>query len=185
MKKKLLYDLTATQTNERIKFDGGSVYASIVFHKAIESGLIDFECVYNSKLYLDNKIKNLCITNNIKLNKANTINDIKVLIEKVGYKKFYSAMPYQYIDFNFEKTLFVFTIHGLRFLEMPYDNTEIYYFPGIFRKILYLLKGFLKSRQRFGEHKKKFDKLLGLGNKKIVVSFRAYQIFAIDIFIRN
>jgi glycosyltransferase involved in cell wall biosynthesis len=51
---------------------------------------------------------------------------------------------------------------------MPYDNTEIYYYPGVLRKIKYVLGGFLQSRRRFGVHKEKFDKLFRLANKKII-----------------
>jgi glycosyltransferase involved in cell wall biosynthesis len=167
--RRLLYDLTAVQTNERIKFDGGSAYASILFNKIIENGLIDFECVYNPNFPLDGKIKKTCITNEIKLNEAKTIKQIKSLIENKGYKKFYSAMPYNYVDFNYKQTELIFTIHGLRFMEMPYDNTEIFYYPGVLRKIKYLLKRLLLRRQRFKIHKQKFDNLFDLENKKIIV----------------
>ena len=168
MNPNLLYDLTAAQTNDRDKYGGGSVYAAIVFHKAIESGWIDFECVYNPDLYLDDKIRNECTSNNIKLHEVKTSNDIKKLIAKIKYKKFYSAMPYNYTDFDFEQTEFILTIHGLRYLEMPYDKTEIFYYPGVLRKIKFLLSGYLKSRQRFNIHKEKFDKLIALKNKKLI-----------------
>lgn len=170
MSNKVLFDLTAAQTkiSGRAKFHGGYIYAKTIFCKAIEASFLNFECAYNPNLLIDTKVLDTCSEHNIQLYEVQDISDIKKLIQKKRYKKFYSALPYNYTGFDFDYTKFILTLHGLRPLEISSDPTEIFYVPGILRKCKFLLNRFLSNKRKLEVQKNKFEKLVGLSNKKIV-----------------
>ena len=169
MKNKLLFDLTAAQTNNRDKYHGGSIYALTVFNKALESGICDFDCIYNPNLNISTEVIEACKLNKIKLYEVKNQEDIKKIINKNEYAKFYSAMPYNYADFYSDNTEIIITIHGLRYLEVPYDSTEIFYYKGTARKIKFLFNRIYHGKYRNkNNHKKKFNDLLKIKNKKVI-----------------
>lgn len=171
MSRFLLYDLTAAQTkhHSRAKYTGGYIYAITLLSNAIKLGFKNFECAYNPKLIIENKLVELCKKNNIKLNCVESKYDIKNLIKKNNFKKFYSALPYNYTDFNFKSTEFIFTIHGLRPLEMPHDETEIQYIQNPYHKIVFMFKKMFSIDSKYKIFRSNIKKLINIKIKKIIV----------------
>ena len=82
MKKKLLFDLIATQPSPEAKFHGGAEYATNIFLNALDHGYTNFDCIYNPKLDLNDKIKTLCIKNDINLYPIGSISQVENFINK-------------------------------------------------------------------------------------------------------
>lgn len=162
----VLFDLIATQPSPEAQFHGGGEYAKFIFLEAVKSR--KFDCIYNPDLILDPEIERLCIKHNIKKYKAVGLDDIEKIIIDNNYGFFYSAIPYYYGNLNMQNCHFIMTIHGLRDIECPNDETEIMYRTGV----VSVLK--LKIRNLFFKERKEkrsyngVNKLLSLKKKTII-----------------
>ena len=121
----LLFDLIATQPSPQARFHGGGQYAKNVFLEA--SIHYSFDCVYNPSLELDKEIEKRCKEKKIILHKAQQQQQIEDIILRNSYKKFYSAIPYNYSELNLGQCHFIMTVHGLRDIECFSDKTEMFY----------------------------------------------------------
>jgi glycosyltransferase involved in cell wall biosynthesis len=120
----ILFDLSASQPIYTNDFHGGSEYCKKVFTKLCEktSNNLTIDVFFNQNKYLDPTIRTLC--DKLKITTFNHKNnrDINWLLNEKHYDLFYSALPYSYIDIIIPpQTVFVYTIHGLRALEYPWD----------------------------------------------------------------
>lgn len=115
---KLLFDLIATQPNASGKRHGGGKYGEIILKRMIERGII-FSCFYNSHLWLNPEIKEVCKKNGIELFdiKEETLKDI---VKEHGFKRIYSPLPGEIANINYCEVYG--TIHGLRNFETPFDS---------------------------------------------------------------
>lgn len=123
---KLLYDLSASQPAQSSKFHGGSEYAKTVFRELVKNKSNNLiEVFINPHNYIDEELTLLCEENDIKINECSSVDEISKLIEKNEYDSFYTALPYTYSDLKIpKKTKFIYTIHGLRGIEMLGDKYE-------------------------------------------------------------
>tara|TARA_R100001369_G_scaffold88614_1_gene125392 strand:+ start:24019 stop:25164 length:1146 start_codon:yes stop_codon:yes gene_type:complete len=168
MKKKLLFDLIATQPSPEAKFHGGAEYATNIFLNALDHGYTNFDCIYNPKLDLNDKIKTLCIKNDINLYPIGSISQVENFINKNKYIKFYSSLPYEYDKFNLNNTFFIMDVLGIRELEMPGDSFELFYRNNVYSKLKLLIrKAFFKKRTKAKLYKK-YEGLLSIKNKHIL-----------------
>jgi hypothetical protein len=133
---KLLFDLQALQPDRASsQFHGGGEYARILLQKALERGyghasIID--CLYDRARPVDENVLKMCAENNLTLFDIGNIPDLSGFINKGDYDIFYSALPYEgYGGLDLEKTVFIYTLHGLRVLEMPCDRYEYKYGKGL------------------------------------------------------
>lgn len=139
---KILFDVTAVQPSQG-KFHGASEYAKSLFERLMLNRKNEtIECVYNPDEWLDPVFEDLLKVNSIVLHKAHTAADIEKIISTGGYTKFYSALPYRYHS-NVFGCHSVFTVHGLRDLEMPSDSYEWKYSSGLFELIKIMIKRIL------------------------------------------
>ena len=125
--RRILFDLTSTQPDAIGKFHGGSEYAKYIFFQAIESGLSNFDVVYNRSIPIDKKVVSECRKHAVKIHTIEKKSEIESIILENRFKRFYSATPYTYSEFRFNDAEFIFTIHGLRTLEMPVDSHRYFY----------------------------------------------------------
>ncbi|HOF33384.1 MAG TPA: glycosyltransferase [Spirochaetota bacterium] len=141
---KILFDVTAVQPSQG-KFHGASEYAKSLFERLMINRSDEIiECVYNPDEWLDPVFADLMKSNSILLHKARTAADIEKIISSGKYSLFYSALPYRYHSNVFECRS-VFTVHGLRDLEMPSDSFEWRYSSGIISRIKIAVKRILPS----------------------------------------
>jgi hypothetical protein len=164
--KKLLFDLMPTQPIGSTKFHGGGEYAKTIFFKIIDLGYRNFDCVYDSKKYLDKSIRSLCSDLNIKIFDLNQYSsDIKKFVDSKAYYSFYSALPnFKKYNYNFKKTKFFFTIHGLRPIEMPVDIYEYKYYSNIRDYFKYFMKLFFINKYK-NKKIKELSKIWGDPNR--------------------
>jgi len=166
---KLIFDLRATQSEKKqVKFHGGGEYAKMVLKEALDAGYLNFECVYNGLLPIDNEIKLLCESKKINLIPIKNNKELQYLIESKGYTKLYSALPYHMGDLNLANCKFIMTIHGLRPLECIFDKTEWYYTTSIKSIVKYFAR-MIFSKVLFRIRYKEFKQLLSIKNKKVIV----------------
>jgi hypothetical protein len=126
----ILFDLSAAQPIYKNDFHGGSEYCKTVFIALCDELSPDLrvDVFYNFDKYLDPGVETLCHNLKIALFDCKNRQDINRLLCKGGYDLFYSALPYSYTDIIIpEKTKFIYTIHGLRSLEYPWERFTLKY----------------------------------------------------------
>ncbi len=137
----LLFDLTATQPSQG-KFHGAGEYAKAVYIHLIKIRTSEVLCgVYNPGEWLDPDIKKITDEHKIELLPAKNIKEIEMIVENRNFDRFYTALSYDYFNADFKSADFVYTIHGLRDIEMPTDRYEFLYR----RNIDTLMKWFIKN----------------------------------------
>ncbi len=167
----ILFDGCATQGTISNKYHGGGEYAKFILRKALKKGK-KFDIVFNKTLWTDPEIFELIKDcDNISIIWIDNKHRIYSILRDSNYRRFYSALPYQYSDFDIPGVEFVGVIHGLRPIEFPTDKYSLKY-PGSFLSRLknyFLIKSsFLKNRY-IKYRKNKFKKLLNLKNSRFIV----------------
>jgi hypothetical protein len=151
--KRVLFDVRATQPSRAAKFRGGGEYAKIVLRRLLD--LRRDETIlgyYDPDIWLDPQIENLI--RELKTFSVSSSGDLQALIDQDVCDKVYSALPRRYCcDVDFSSVEFVFTVHGLRPIEMPTDKYEVLYSQGVLDILKYVYKtlnkrGFIKDRKR-------------------------------------
>lgn len=167
---RILYDLMATQSSGGNKFHGGGEYAKIVFEHLVKNKKnAEIVCIYNKNNYLDKDIMELIKNDHLKLLDIEKI-DIQEITSTFKINKFYSALPYQFYNLNLNNLEFVFTIQGLRPIEMPTDRYEIKYAKSMRDIGKFIFKNCFK-RKYVSIKKSQFNKLFKVSkNVKIITT---------------
>lgn len=119
----LLFNLEAVQPIHSAKFHGGGSYGEVLFWAMVRRGA-QFNCIYDSRKYLDPSILETCKSKNIALYDLSSSSPQQIIDEnKITdfYTPLYSLEKKWQINVN----RFVFTWHGVRALEMQYDSLGI------------------------------------------------------------
>ena len=144
---KFLFDGQATQGSSRSLFHGGGEYAKFVLREAIARGY-RFDIVFSSRLITDPAIEKLLEQNpQYRVFYVANKQELYQLIEEQGYEKFYSALPYRYCDYRGRAGL-LGVIHGLRAIELPWDEYRYLYYTNGYKKLAALLISRLSFLQR-------------------------------------
>lgn len=162
-----LFDLIATQPSPDARFHGGSEYAKLIFIEALLKKK-KFDCIYDPNLLMDSRIKELCLQHKITTHKATNLKDIENIIKSNNYKFFYSAIPYYYGSINMRSCHFIMTIHGLRDLECPSDNTESKYRSGITSVLKLKIRNLLFKKRKEKKSYEGVSSLISLKRKTII-----------------
>lgn len=139
---KLLFDLTKTQPIADSKFHGGGKYGLVVFKQLVKLAPTKIIVYYNDELYIDEECLQIIKENHLPvyLSKDYTAAQAAKLESGILYSPLFSKSYYD------EKGIKVLTtIHGLRTLELPMDEYEIFYQrQDSWKKALLLKIGFSK-----------------------------------------
>lgn len=170
---KLLFDLEAAQPIGDIKFHGGGVYTRILFKNLAErfDEKKDKEiiCFYRKDKTLAKEILDIIDRKNIKLLEIGNKKEIEKIVFEMGVDRVYSALPYQLFGLDLKDIEFIFTIHGLRFIEFPTDKYEIVYSRNLIDLGKYLFKNLFRGYY-IKTKKKEIEKVLNISRKfKIIV----------------
>lgn len=175
---KILYDLMATQPLGGNKFHGGGEYAKIVFEHLVKNKKnAEIVCIYNKNNYLDKDIIRLIKDNHLELLDIEKI-DIQEITSTFKINKFYSALPYQFYDLNLDNLEFIFTIHGLRPIEMPTDKYEIRYAKNMRDIAKFILKNIFKRRY-VSTKKSQFNKLFSISKNITIITPSLYTKYSL------
>ena len=124
--KNILFDGLAIQSKQPGMFHGGGEYAKFILREAIGSGAI-FDVVFSKQLYTDPQIEDLLKNNpQIKVHYVGDKNGVYSIINQGKYDSFFSALPNIYSDYKCGTPLFG-VIHGLRSIELPWDQYRYKY----------------------------------------------------------
>lgn len=148
---KILFDLTKTQPMNGTMFHGGAKYGIAVFKKLAEIAPEKIVAYYDASKYLDEGILKLCRLKNI-LMKEKQEGSIINISKEYGGVLYSPLMNSRYlIDSSIH---IITTIHGLRVLELPYDENEVFYkrIPLNCVSVVRHLYKFLLKRKRLKEY---------------------------------
>lgn len=147
MKKRLLFDLSATQP-QFSRYHGGGEYAKALFERLVvrRDECENIWCYYDPKREFDESILKLAQNSGINLIPYQKLHDIPVIANKLHIDRVYSALPYTHKDLRFGSIEFVCTIHGLRSIEIPTDKYEIFYWESARDIFRYVVKNLFQEK---------------------------------------
>lgn len=179
MKKRLLFDLSATQP-QFSRYHGGGEYAKALFERLVarmDKGE-NIWCYYDPKRELDESISRLAQSSGINLLPYQKLQDIPGIVEKLNIDRVYSALPYAHKDLRFGSIEFICTIHGLRSIEIPTDKYEILYWESARDIVKYIVKNLFREKYlRF--RKSQMKELFSISNTVKVVVPSLHTKFAL------
>lgn len=167
---KVLFDLVALQTSKN-NFDGGVEYTKRILAELLDismnypRGIVGF--CYNPNLPVDKEILDRISKSNFSIYKIERQKDITLILRKYDVEKFYTAMPYNYYNVDFGDVKVIFTLHGLRALELPTDLFERKYSTNFLEYIKAIMKLIFK-RIYFSYLYKKYNRLIKIKNLFII-----------------
>lgn len=165
----ILFDGCATQGTLKNKYHGGGEYAKFILRKSLEEGKT-FDIVFNKNKWTDPEVLDLIKKHDrINILWVEEKNDIYKILKDASYKKYYSALPYQYVDFNNDQVEFIGVIHGLRQIELPTDKYSWKYSSSISSFIKNVLLNLSILKELYIKiQKRKFRRLLNIRNSKFI-----------------
>jgi hypothetical protein len=186
----ILFDLSASQPIHQNDFHGGSEYTKAVFLKLCEkmsSSVVKLEVFYNPEKFIDPALIAECKKYNI--TEHHCINNAKIsmLLAKNSYDVFYTALPYSYQNIQIpSKTKFMYTIHGLRSLECPWDAYILKYnkpdIKTIIKKVISLLLPQFFNRYIIRKSKRDFAGLFSITRNKLIITVSMHTKYSINYF---
>jgi len=187
----ILFDLTPIQPVSAFgnDFHGGGEYAKTVFYRLCEllPAETSLEVFYDPRRNIEKSILGICKKRQFAIHLCRNNADISKLLCDKNYDVFYSALPYSYADLVLpSKTKFVYTIHGLRDLELPDDKYQFKYKENNLKeKIKHILFLFCPSWLKAHRTKKvigNFNKLFSLTSNQMIVTISNHSKFSIAYF---
>lgn len=167
----ILFDLTLHNTNKTVPSHGGSEYSKAVLLRLLKDkenhsvfGL------YNSSYALENEILTIILKYNISLIDISD-NNIYDIINENNINVFYSpsGLHFKNLDFsNKSKFKYIFTIHGIRKIALPYDLYELKYIKGIKNYVKYCYKIVFTNTYRNKYIKLYKNSIFPIDNKYII-----------------
>ncbi len=161
----ILFDLSATQSDLG-EFHGGAEYAKAVLNQLLVARRNEeLAFFFDPDRWLDPMVEKKVREAGIQLFEVRNNRGLQTLVDSGAYGRVYSAVPYRYGDMDFSQVEFIFSIHGLRAIEMPTDKHELVYNCGFSRLLKYMHKNV--NRRRYVEGiKSRFSKLLSVPAKR-------------------
>lgn len=186
---KLLYDLSASQPFYGNDFHGGGEYAKVVFFRLCDflPSDVSLEVFYDPNRNIDSGIIELCESKHITINRCANKSEISNLLCRKNFDVFYSALPYGYGSLVIPPTTkFVYTIHGLRALEYPFDRYELKYNKLTLKLLIkYFFLTFFSSWWKSNKIKRninKYNKLLTLTENQTIITVSNHSKYSISYF---
>lgn len=183
---RVLYDLVATQPLHGSVYHGGGEYSKAVFEAAVRAGH-KFDALYDSNKPLDKHIQSLCDEFSIHL-----INLAGRSYSQAyqGYDTFFTGLPYGRFSGEQDGTCrLIYTIHGIRSLEIPSDKYEMAFYMATraWKRILkaWFIRLFPETYRKIASSK--VERLLTLPNSKVVTvsSHSKYSILSFFPFMKE
>lgn len=170
---KVLYDLVATQPVGSSPVSGGGQYAERVFEELVRraaAAAVELQAVMMEGRLIKSELLELAAEAGVPVTSVERPEQVLELILDRSVDVFYSALPLKYRKLRFpESVLFIYTIHGLRSIELIKDRYEHKYFYSARSILKYILVRVLgESYVRW--RKRDFARLLGCAPRYHVVA---------------
>ncbi len=178
----ILFDLWAIQpVSTRLlqgtpsKFNGGAEYAKAVLFKLLELKKEEkISVFYDPTKEIPSDVENLLKEKEIRLFPVKNKLSLQSLIDKGIFDRFYSALPYNYYDIDFSNVDVIFSLHGLRPLEIPRDKYELKYDKSLKNVLKYLFK--VTFREKYlNIRKKQFYDLINVKARRKIIIVPSYH----------
>lgn len=188
---RILFDLLAVQPYGETRFHGGGEYTKLIFFKLIENIAADdiIDVFWDAKIYIDEEIKEICYEKRINNVGCITDEEISQQLTQYAYDSFFSGLPYRYSSLVIpERTTFIYTIHGLRRLELPIDSVYYQYSSTKLKGILKRLINFFFKTHANKDCKHQFDninKLFSLTKNQLIITDSYHSKYSIINFFEN
>jgi len=167
--KKIVFDLIPTQPSGGTKFHGGGEYAKVVFKRLVSyRNKSEIVCLYKKGFPLDDDIAGLIHDYHLESVGVESIRSVETVLAAAQADKFYSALP-GYGRINLPALEIIYTIHGLRPIEMPTDLFEVKYATNLREILIYIFKNLFRRRY-ITLKKKQFLQLLGPANNFKIIT---------------
>jgi len=180
---KILYDLIATQPVGSSPVSGGGQYAERIFEELVrQAAETDAEllAVMMSGRPIRSELLELAAGAGVPVKRVKRPNQVLDIISDGSVDVFYSALPLKYRKLNFpESVLFIYTIHGLRSIELIKDRYEHKYFYSARSILKYLLVRILGDIY-VGWRRRDLEKLLGCAARYHVIVDSVHTFSAIQ-----
>jgi glycosyltransferase involved in cell wall biosynthesis len=164
---KLLYDLASTQTDLGV-VHGGGAYGECVFDELVrrnENATLHVTCRSREHLHVSPQTLE---DNGIQVHETKDNHDLQQLIDQGSYTRFYSPLPYHLHGIDFSSVEVVYTIHGLRPIELPTDSVEYRYRSSPVSKVKMVAKQLFRSRY-VAWRKQQFREVLQLPARTLTI----------------
>jgi glycosyltransferase involved in cell wall biosynthesis len=123
----ILFDLSAAQPLAGGDHGGGE-YARSVFARLLERNVDrQLVCLVDANRELPADIEAAVRDRGLTVRTFESKAALQTLLQSPSAQRFFSALPYHYGQFDFRNLEVVFTVHGLRPVEMPTDHLEVLY----------------------------------------------------------
>lgn len=166
---RLLYDLASTQPLDGSKYHGGGEYGKIIFNELIKKTRAeDISVFYLKDQFIDPLIENNIVKNKIKCYRLNNMKEIEDIIKKEKIDRLFSPLPLRLKDIDLSGTEFIFTIHGLRFLELYKDKYEYKYFKKPADLAKYMIKRLIPRKVYENLRKKELSNIFDKKNSIVL-----------------
>ncbi|MFW5828271.1 MAG: glycosyltransferase [Alkalispirochaeta sp.] len=189
---RLVFDLIALQPEGTSPVSGGGEYTRRVFltlvDHAIESGRAEsITAVASAGAPLDPLVREAASRAGIPIRRVGTPEEVGALLAEVGATRFFSALPLRYAavirrmqatrrvggsiprSFVPEGCQFVYTVHGLRALELPSDRDELRYATSLRAVGRYLVPR-LARRWYLARRRAQFRRLFSLAQDQQIIT---------------
>jgi hypothetical protein len=161
----------------------------VVFFKLCEkiSSSVKLEVFYNPDKFIDDAIVAECKKYNITGHHCINNTQISSLLKKNGYDVFYTALPYSYHDLQIpSKTRFIYTVHGLRSLEYPWDTYILKYkkadIKTVIKKIISLFFPQVWNKYLIDKSKRDFARLFSIAKNQSIITVSVHTKYSINYF---
>lgn len=158
----VLFDLSALQSSDATGFHGGGEYARRVFRALTATNAsrrTELFGAFSSWYPLSAEVRELADHGNCRLIPIEHRRDLPDVLSRYAIRRFYSPLPYKLKDTSLPIDEAVFTIHGLRQIEVPFDRHEWRYYASK-RERLRFVKRRLRLREYLKERIRQFRDLL-------------------------
>lgn len=166
---RILFDLSATQSASR-KFHGGAAYGHIILRKLLKSQKDKAISVsYNPDRWLDPQLQKRIHESAAQVFYVKDKQDLQRLLDQDQCDRLYSPMPYAYHSLDFNRVEIIFTIHGLRLIEMPMDRYELVYDSSLYSLLKYVYRKLCTRKYVRGKQKLFTEILNTVARRKIFI----------------
>ncbi len=182
--KKIVFDLIPTQFSGGTKYHGGGEYTKVVFKRLVKNKKdAEIICLCEKNKNLDETILEIIRDYHLESIVAESKMSVETVLATARADKFYSALP-DYGMINLPELEIIYTIHGLRAIEMPTDLVEIKYAGSLTDYAKYIYKNLCRKKY-LAAKKKHFMQLLGSADNIKIITVSLHTKYALLNIIPN
>lgn len=178
---KMLYDLRATQPLHGVRFHGGGEYSKAVFIRLVE--VINYkdyqlDVFYDKSIELDENVQERL--SGVTAHDCRSPKDIEKLLLSEKYNTFFSGLPGLCESVHIPlRTKFIYTIHGLREIEKPFDDYMFEYGKTDFHQFLKKISINVMPVYWYKKYYAKTKRILELTSNRVILTVSNHSKYSL------